>query len=79
MSARGRCREADQQHRTPLPRLFLVDITQHCSPAELTSQGAFQRALAAFLVAVAERLPQELRARGQEPYDLMGVPGGAPV
>jgi len=44
-------------HATPLPRLFLVEITQHCSPAELSSQGAFQRALAAFLVAASERLP----------------------
>merc|ERR1719162_2094406 len=44
-------------HCTPLPRLFLMELTQHCTPQELTAQGGFQRALGAFLVAVAERLP----------------------
>ncbi|CAE7563774.1 Ncapd2 [Symbiodinium necroappetens] len=50
-----------QAHTTPLPRLFLVDLTQHCGQ-ELTAQGAFQRSLAAFLVALAERLPHVVLA-----------------
>lgn len=49
-------------HATPLPRLFLIDLTQHCNPQELSSQGAFQRSLAALLVAVAERLPHVVLA-----------------
>jgi len=44
-------------HNTPLPRLFLFELTQHCTAQELTSQGAFQRSLGAFLVLVAEKLP----------------------
>eukprot|EP00931_Biecheleriopsis_adriatica_P028133 TRINITY_DN16819_c0_g1_i2.p1 TRINITY_DN16819_c0_g1~~TRINITY_DN16819_c0_g1_i2.p1 ORF type:complete len:1586 (+),score=479.60 TRINITY_DN16819_c0_g1_i2:116-4759(+) len=51
-----------QAHATPLPRLFLIELTQHCNPQELTSQGAFQRSLASFLVAVAERLPHVVLA-----------------
>jgi len=51
-----------QAHTTPLPRLFLVELTQHCTAQELTSQGAFQRSLAAFLVALAERLPHVVLA-----------------
>eukprot|EP00931_Biecheleriopsis_adriatica_P028132 TRINITY_DN16819_c0_g1_i1.p1 TRINITY_DN16819_c0_g1~~TRINITY_DN16819_c0_g1_i1.p1 ORF type:complete len:1571 (+),score=432.17 TRINITY_DN16819_c0_g1_i1:70-4713(+) len=51
-----------QAHSTPLPRLFLIELTQHCNPQELTSQGAFQRSLASFLVAVAERLPHVVLA-----------------
>lgn len=49
-------------HSTPLPRLMLVELTQHCNPSELASQGAFQRALGSFLVAVAERLPHVVLA-----------------
>lgn len=49
-------------HSTPLPRLILVELTQHCNPSELTSQGAFQRALGSFLSAVAERLPHVVLA-----------------
>lgn len=49
-------------HTTPLPRLFLVELPQHCSAAELSNQGAFQRSLASFLVAVAERLPHVVLA-----------------
>jgi len=49
-------------HTTPLPRLFLVELTQHCTAQELTSQGAFQRSLAALLVAAAERLPHVVLA-----------------
>jgi hypothetical protein len=44
-------------HSTPLPRSFLVELTQHCTPAELQSQGAFQRSMGSFLSAAAERLP----------------------
>ncbi|CAK9079141.1 unnamed protein product [Durusdinium trenchii] len=51
-----------QAHTTPLPRLFLVELTQHCTAQELTSQGAFQRSLAAFLVALSERLPHVVLA-----------------
>lgn len=51
-----------QAHSTPLPRLFLVELTQHCTAQELTSQGAFQRSLAAFLVALSERLPHVVLA-----------------
>jgi len=41
-----------------LPRLFLVELMHHCTSAEsLTGQGPFQRALAAFLVALGERMP----------------------
>jgi len=49
-------------HSTPLPRLLLVELTQHCTAAELTSQGSFQRALGSFLTAVAERLPNVVLA-----------------
>ncbi|CAJ1421336.1 unnamed protein product [Effrenium voratum] len=51
-----------QAHTTPLPRLFLVELTQHCTPQELSSQGAFQRSLAGFLVALSERLPHVVLA-----------------
>jgi len=49
-------------HTTPLPRLFLVDLTQHCNAAELCSQREFQRVLGLFLVAAAERLPHVILA-----------------
>eukprot|EP00929_Paragymnodinium_shiwhaense_P048296 TRINITY_DN24433_c0_g3_i1.p1 TRINITY_DN24433_c0_g3~~TRINITY_DN24433_c0_g3_i1.p1 ORF type:complete len:1585 (-),score=575.68 TRINITY_DN24433_c0_g3_i1:333-5087(-) len=49
-------------HSTPLPRSFLVELTQHCTPGELQSQGAFQRSLGAFLTAIAERLPHVVLA-----------------
>jgi len=49
-------------HTTPLPRLFLVELPQHCNGAELSSQGAFQRSLASFLVAATERLPHVVLA-----------------
>lgn len=51
-----------QAHATPLPRLFLVELTQHCTGAELVSQGAFQRAIGNFLVAMTERLPHIILA-----------------
>jgi len=51
-----------QAHTTPLPRLFLVELTQRCNGAELVSQGAFQRAIAQFLVALTERLPHMVLA-----------------
>jgi len=44
-------------HATPLPRLLLVELTQNCMGPDLSSQSAFQRSLAAFLVGVAEKLP----------------------
>lgn len=44
-------------HSTPLPRSFLIELTQHCTPGELQSQGAFQRALGSFLTGIAEKLP----------------------
>jgi len=44
-------------HCTALPRLLIVELTQHCTPAELTSQSSFQKDLGKFLVAVSEKLP----------------------
>lgn len=44
-------------HSTQFPRTFLVELTQSCTGAELTSQGSFQRAIGTFLVALSERLP----------------------
>lgn len=51
-----------QAHTTPLPRLLLVELTNHCTGSNLTSQGIFQRALGAFLVGLAERLPHVVLA-----------------
>lgn len=44
-------------HATPLPRLLIIELTQNCMGPELSSQGAFQRSVAVFLVALAEKLP----------------------
>mmetsp|Transcript_121387 Transcript_121387/g.325963 ORF Transcript_121387/g.325963 Transcript_121387/m.325963 type:complete len:850 (+) Transcript_121387:1-2550(+) len=49
-------------HATALPRTFLVELPSHCNAAELTSQGAFQRGLQGFLVALSERLPHVVLA-----------------
>jgi len=49
-------------HATPLPRHFLVELTQHCTPQELTAAGGLQRAMGSFLSAISERLPHVVLA-----------------